>query len=67
MNYCERVAAGKVFIYRVLQPERATLSLAPAANGEWEIDQILRACNQPTSPLTLQAVQTWLARESVSI
>lgn len=67
VNYCERVAAGKVFIYRVLQPERATLSLAPAANGEWEIDQLLRACNQPTSPMTLQAVQTWLARESVSI
>jgi hypothetical protein len=66
-NYCERVAAGKVFIYRVLQPERATLSLAPAANGEWEIDQLLRACNQPASPMTLQTVQAWLARESVSI
>ena len=66
-GYGPRVVAGKVFVYRVLQPERATLSLAPAANGEWEIDQLLRACNQPASPMTLHAVQTWLARESVSI
>jgi len=66
-GYCERVAAGKVFIYRVLKPERATLSLQPAANGEWGIDQLLRACNQPVSPKTLRAVRTWLARESVSL
>lgn len=66
-GYCERVGAGKVFIYRVLQSEGATLSLAPAANGEWERDQLLRACNQPASPMTLHAVQTWLARESISI
>ncbi len=66
-GYCERVAAGKVFIYRVLQPERATLSLQPAASGEWEIEQIKRACNQPVSLATAQLVQRWLAGESVSI
>ena len=66
-GYCERVAAGKVFIYRVLQPERATLSLQPAASGEWEIEQMKRACNQPVSSATAQLVQRWLAGESVSI
>ena len=66
-NYGERVAAGKVFIYRVLKPERATLSLRPAAHGEWEIEQLLRARNKPVSLATAQAVQLWVARESVSI
>jgi len=66
-GYCERVAAGKVFIYRVLKPERATLSLRMGADGGWEIDQLLRACNQPVSPATAQVVRLWLAQESVSI
>ncbi|MEQ2009114.1 MAG: PcfJ domain-containing protein, partial [Limisphaerales bacterium] len=66
-NYGERVAAGKVFIYRVLKPDRATLSLRPAANGEWEIEQLLRACNKPVSLATANLVQRWLAQESVSI
>ena len=66
-GYGPRVAGGKVFIYRVLRPERATLSLRLGVEGEWEIQQLLRACNQPVSPMTLHAVQSWLARESVSI
>lgn len=66
-GYALRVASGKVFIYRVLRPERATLSLRLVADGEWEIEQLLRACNQPVSPATIIAVLRWLARESVSI
>jgi len=66
-GYAERVVGGKVFIYRVLKPERATLSLRLGADGGWEIEQLLRACNQPVSPATALAVQRWLARESVSI
>ena len=66
-GYAERVAAGKVFVYRVLLPERATLSIRPAADGGWEIVQLLRACNQAVSTATAVAVQLWLARESVSI
>jgi len=66
-GYGPRVVAGKVFVYRVLQPERATLSLRMGADGGWKIEQLLRACNQPVSPATALAVQRWLAQESVSI
>ena len=66
-SYGERVAVGKVFIYRVLAPERATLSLRPSAAGGYEVEQLLRACNQPVAPETAQAVRRWLATESVSI
>ena len=66
-GYGPRVVTGKVFVYRVLKPERATLSLRLAADGGWEIEQLLRACNQPVSPATWQSVQRWLAGESVSL
>ena len=66
-GYASRVAGGKVFVYRVLRPERATLSLRLGSDGEWEIQQLLRACNQKVSPVTAIAVHRWLANESVSI
>ena len=66
-GYASRVAGGKVFIYRVLRPERATLSLRLDTDGEWVIGQLLRSCNQKVSPATTIAVLRWLARESVSI
>ncbi len=66
-SYAERVAAGKVFIYRVLAPERATLSLQPSSAREWELGQLLCACNQPVSPATRHSVLRWLAGESVSL
>ena len=66
-GYASRVAGGKVFIYRVLRPERATLSLHLGTDGEWELGQLLRACNQKVAPATAIADQRWLANESVSI
>ena len=66
-GYGPRVVAGKGFVYCVLKPERATLSLRLVADGGWEIEQLLRACNQPVSAATAQSVRSWLARESVSI
>jgi hypothetical protein len=66
-GYGPRVVAGKVFVYRVLKPERATLSLRLGADGGWEIEQLLRACNQPVSPDTAHTVRLWLAQKSISI
>ena len=66
-GYGERVAGGNVFIYRVLAPERATLSIQPSADGGYEIQQLLLSCNRPVAPATEQAVRRWLAGESVSI
>ena len=61
-SYAGRVATGRMAIYRVLQPERATLSLAKRA-GRWHIDQLKGACNRPVRPDTRQAVLAWLAAE----
>lgn len=66
-GYGPRVVRGRVFVYRVLKPERATLSLRMGADGGWAIEQLLRACNQPVSPATAYSVRLWLSRESLSV
>jgi hypothetical protein len=58
-TYAERVAAGDTFIYRVLRPERATLSIV-RMSGRWHVGELQCAHNQPVSNGTRRAVETWL-------
>ena len=58
-TYWRRVAAGRVAIYRVLAPERCTLSLVKR-DGRWVIGQLEAARNQPVRPETRAAVLAWL-------
>ena len=58
-SYCEEVAAGRSFLYRVLSPERCTLELA-LRKGKWEVVQLLAACNRPPQEETKIAVAKWL-------
>jgi hypothetical protein len=52
--------AREVYIYRVLRPERATLSIVPSPCGGWEIDQLLLRENQPVSAATTARVEAWI-------
>lgn len=60
-SYDGSVARGLRYYYRILEPERATLSIVPDENGRWQIDQLLRAHNEPVSDKTHQAVAQWLS------
>jgi hypothetical protein len=62
-SYAGEVAMGRMAIYRVLQPERATLSLAKRA-GCWRVDQLKGPCNRPVQPATRRAVLDWFTAES---
>lgn len=61
-NYRPSIFAGKMYIYRVLQPERATLSLVPCESGGWRIDQLLAAHNGLVYDATRKAVEHWIRR-----
>jgi len=61
MSYADDIAGGGIYLYRVLQPERATLSIVPGENGRWQIGQLLRAHNKPVSDSTYQGVAQWLS------
>jgi hypothetical protein len=66
-SYVDRVKRGEGYIYRILAPERATLSIVRGPDHGWQIQQLLLACNQPVGLATSRAVQTWLDRFSISI
>ena len=54
---------GKIAIYRVLAPERCTLSLK-LSRGRWVIDQLKCRSNQEPGAEVVEAVTQWLADET---
>ncbi len=58
-SYASRVKQRRLFLYRVLAPTRATLSII-RRSGAWTIDRLLGAGNQPVPSATRRVVETWL-------
>lgn len=57
--YLQEICEGIAYVYRVLAPERATLSLR--REGEtWFLDQLAAACNKPVKLETKKTVTDWL-------
>lgn len=54
-----RLVSGKLFLYRLLAPERATLALR-RQGGICCIDELEGACNEPVSTDTAAHVQRWI-------
>jgi PcfJ-like protein len=60
-TYGRKVERGTYLIYRVLEPERATLALSwNRIRAEWSIDQLSGFANQPVRPETKQFLREWL-------
>jgi hypothetical protein len=51
---------GYIVVYRVLEPERATVSLARTREG-WRLDQLQATGNSPVRAETRREVERWLA------
>ena len=58
-SYAARIRNGECYVYRVLDPGRATLSLC-AKDYEWHISELKGRANCVVSPATLLHVQKWL-------
>lgn len=58
--YAKRIAQGSTYIYRVLWPERATLSLVRDEAGNWARGELEIRGNVPASPKTARFVDEWL-------
>jgi hypothetical protein len=65
-SYAEQVRKGQCYLYKVLAPERATLSIAKGPDGCWAIQQLRLSFNRPPSPATWKLVQDWLDPFSLS-
>ena len=59
-GYLQRVRTRRLYIYKVLRPERATLSIIRDRKGKWNIGQLLLSHNRPASAWTVRAVHEWL-------
>ena len=58
--YGSRVRNGKMFLYRLLKPERATVSVSMGSSGRWELNEIQSCQNSEVLPETLSAVLEWI-------
>ena len=65
-THAERIQSRYTFIYRVLKPERATLSIVRCADGDWAIGELKRHSNARVSPVTQQWVESWLEEHALS-
>lgn len=60
-SYAQDVADGKVYIYRLLRPSRATLEIRKTDDG-WKIGQLKLARNRAPNDDTRRAVRSWMRR-----
>ena len=66
-GYPDRVRSGTCYIYHVIAPEPATLSIVRGSGGTWEIGELFAACNQPVKRETRIAVSDWLGNAQIGI
>jgi hypothetical protein len=66
-TYAYRVAEGLVYIYRVLAPERATLSIMKRPDGSWRRSELAGYKNSIVRKETIRIIDTWLAAHRISI
>ncbi len=66
-SYWRRVRTGEIAIYRVLSPERATLSIVRGPDGFWRRSELKAARNREVSALTRAVVDDWLKQYSYSV
>lgn len=59
-SYGRYVERGETYIYRVLKPSRATLSIARGPDGQWHRGELLAADNEPVEAKVERAVDRWL-------
>lgn len=64
-GYAARVAAGNTYIYQVLAPQRATLSVVRLDHGPWQIGELFLGQNRRVSLETRRWVKAWLDAGSI--
>ena len=58
-SYDVPVALGEVFIYRMVQPERLTISLE-YQNKTWVVGEVRGVCNSSPSEGALDWIRRWV-------
>ena len=65
--YAEKIAAGRLYAYRVLAPARLTLAIQKRGENCWGISDIKGYRNAEPAPKVVSAVQQWLESHQASL
>ncbi len=66
-TYKTRVKKGEIYIYKVMWPERATLSIVKGADGCWTRGELKKAGNGQVRSATRRFVDNWLEKTRISV
>ena len=66
-SYAARVRRGGLYIYKVLAPQRATLSIMLGSDGCWHTHQLKRKGNRRVNSHTVGIVAHWLHEHALSV
>jgi len=66
-NYANKVLSGGLYIYRVLAPERHTLSIEKMGGNCWRISELRQRKNGKGLENTKVVVQRWLESNQISL
>ena len=64
-GYAPLVASGRVFLYRISSPERATVSVERSPQG-WRVAQLRGPSNERVSRATARKAAAWVETASSS-
>ena len=65
-TYERRIREGRLYVYRILTPQRATLSIVQGEDGRWHRSELETRGNHPVSQETLRYVDGWLKSRSAA-
>ncbi len=64
-SYARRVAAGRLYFYRMLEPERLTIAIRPEVRG-WVVEEMKGLRNREPHDFSQRIIVNWLQRCSES-
>ncbi len=67
LTYVDRVMRGETYVYKVLGPERHTLSIVKRGSNNWQIGDFKRFKNATFTESTETVVKNWLNANQVSL
>jgi len=66
-SYWPDIVAGRIYIYKLLSPQRATFSIVRKGHDDWVLSQIKGKSNTSVSPSARQVVSKWMYLNSLGV
>jgi hypothetical protein len=64
-SYARRVMNGRLYFYRMLEPERLTIAIRPSAHW-WVVEEVRGVCNRKPSDAASFLIWRWITQRAVA-